>query len=124
MAKLLIVDDEVDILASYEIILRLEGFEVDTAPHGAAALAKIAEAKPDLVITDWMMPVMDGVELICRLKDKPCTRALPVLLLSAAGDPGRLHGVPVDQFLRKPVLIPDLLAAIARWLPKRRETTD
>lgn len=114
--RLLVVDDETDLLASYEIILAAEGFEVCTAFNGRAALDKVGAFRPDLIVTDWMMPLMDGVELIARLRDRPDTGRIPIIMTSAAGDWGR-HGCALaDAFLRKPVMIADLLGAIGRLL--------
>ena len=116
LPRLLVVDDETDLLASYEIILAAEGFEVCTASNGQAALDKVSAFQPDLIITDWMMPLMDGVELIARLRGRPDTGRIPIIMTSAAGDWGR-HGCALaNEFLRKPVLIADLLGAIGRWL--------
>lgn len=114
--RLLVVDDEPDLLASYEIILAAEGFEVCTASNGKAALEKVGVFRPDVIVTDWMMPLMDGVELITRLRGRPDTGRIPIIMTSAAGDWGR-HGCALaNEFLRKPVMITDLLDAIRRWL--------
>ena len=116
LPRLLVVDYETYLLASYEIILAAEGFEVCTASNGQAALEKVSTFQPDLVITDWMMPLMDGVELITRLRGRPDTGRIPIIMTSAAGDWGR-HGCALaDAFLRKPVMIADLLGAIGRLL--------
>ena len=116
LPRLLVVDDEVDLLASYEIILAAEGFEVCTASNGKAALEKVGAFQPDLIVTDWMMPLMDGIELITRLRGQPATGHIPIIMTSAAGDWGR-HGCTLaNEFLRKPVMIADLLRAIGRWL--------
>ena len=68
MHSILLVDDEPEILAAWRLILENEGYEVGCASNGAEAVARMRSVVPDLIITDWMMPVMDGAELCRRLK--------------------------------------------------------
>jgi CheY-like chemotaxis protein len=115
MNRILIVDDEQDILATLQIILEMEGYAVDTASTGQQALEKISAIEPDLVLSDVMMPVMNGIELLKRLKAHPEHRAIPVVIASAGSiDPEALRGC--DAFLKKPVDLDVLMQTIARVL--------
>lgn len=83
--KVLIVDDEIHIVQVVAIKLRNNGFEVITAENGAEALELIQSNHPDLVITDYQMPVMTGVGLIENLRSDPRFAELPVIMLTARG---------------------------------------
>lgn len=112
MSRLLIVDDERDILATLALILEMEGYAVDTASTGQQALEKIAAIAPDLVLSDVMMPVMNGIELLARLKAHPQHRSIPVIITSAGHiDAEALRGC--EAFLKKPVDLDVLLRTIA-----------
>jgi CheY-like chemotaxis protein len=95
---ILIVDDEPDVLFLLRMTLQHGGYEVEEAPHGGAALELIGKVRPDLVITDLMMPVVDGRELIRRIRDASEIAATPIMLLSASPD----DGTGADRVLRKP----------------------
>jgi CheY-like chemotaxis protein len=71
MYSILLVDDEADLLAAWHLILHAEGYEVRCAVNGVEALELMRQGVPDLVITDWMMPVMGGAELCRRLRAQP-----------------------------------------------------
>jgi CheY-like chemotaxis protein len=81
--RVLIVDDEPDIRFLLKSILEEGGYEVVEAPNGAVALAHVVESRPGLVVTDLMMPVMGGAELIARLRSDPETKSIPVVVVSA-----------------------------------------
>lgn len=82
------------------------GHEVTDAANGQAALSAVRERLPDLVVSDLMMPMMDGPELIRRLRDDPATAAIPILVISAFGDiPSR-----VDAALSKPYDLREVVA--------------
>lgn len=108
MATILVVEDEPDMLFLLGMVLRRAGYEVVEAPHGAAALERLEESQPDLVVTDLMMPVMDGGELIARLRADPKTEAIPILLVSANPN----HTAGADAILRKPFDPDELLERI------------
>ncbi len=88
------------------VTLEQAGYVVLEAHHGAAALALASESPPDLVITDLMMPVMGGRELIDRLRSNPETAAIPILVLSANGN---IRAGAADAALGKPFDLEDLL---------------
>jgi CheY-like chemotaxis protein len=94
----LVVDDEPDIRFLLAVTLQMAGYRVIEAAHGGAALEQVRRTRPRLVITDLMMPVMDGHELIEQLRADRDTAAIPIVLLSATAgtEPG------ADAVLTKP----------------------
>jgi DNA-binding response OmpR family regulator len=84
VARILIVDDEPDLRGMVRLILELDGHQVHEAHHGRAALERLAETEVDLVITDVMMPIMSGSDLINRLRAEKSTAELPIMVLSAS----------------------------------------
>lgn len=82
MAKILIVDDEPDVRYLSRMIFESAGHEVIAAHHGAAALDSVKDRFPDLVVTDMMMPVVNGNELIEALRSDPDTASIPILVIS------------------------------------------
>src|SRR5690606_9580668 len=90
MQTVLVVDDELGILEALADLLREEGYRVLTAVHGREALERMAELRPDLVLTDWMMPVLDGPALVERIRTDPALRDIAVLGMSAV-DVGHLR---------------------------------
>jgi CheY-like chemotaxis protein len=111
LATVLIVDDDPNILRPLQLLVEEEGYRVVTALDGRAALAATAIESPGLVVTDWMMPHIDGVELCRRLKDDPATADIPVVMLSAAFPPTPKEPL-WDVLLRKPAPIGHLIKAI------------
>jgi CheY-like chemotaxis protein len=109
LSTILVVDDEPSIRFLVRITLENEGFEVVEAHHGAAALERIGTSRPDLVVTDLMMPVMAGRELIERLRADPQTASIPIIVLSANGS---LEAGGADVALGKPFDPPSLLEAV------------
>ncbi|HEX8702621.1 MAG TPA: response regulator [Myxococcaceae bacterium] len=120
MTRLLVVDDELSILEALQDILSLEGYEVVTAYNGVEGLRRIGEQRPDLVLLDLMMPVMDGREMLRRVRENPALRDLPVVVMSA----GRIADAErraASATLAKPFDLDHLLQTLAQQLrPKRR----
>jgi CheY-like chemotaxis protein len=112
---ILIVDDEPDVLFLLRVTLETAGYRVREAAHGVEALAAIAESKPHLLVTDLMMPVMDGRELIRRVRSAPDTADLPIMVLSA--NPRTIHGA--DRVMHKPFQPMDLMRAIGELVGER-----
>jgi CheY-like chemotaxis protein len=112
---LLIVDDEFDIAITYAMLFEYHGFRVLTASNGREALATAATTAPDLVLSDYMMPVMDGAALCAALRADPLLGKRPFILLSAGGVPAGVK-VDCDLFLKKPVAFDKLLLAVQRLL--------
>jgi len=98
MALILTVDDEPDVLFLLRVIFERAGHRVIEAPHGQAALEALKGQRPDVIVTDLMMPVMDGRELLETLKADPKTASIPVLMLTA--NPNGALGA--DVVMRKP----------------------
>ncbi|WP_242681778.1 response regulator [Paraburkholderia hospita] len=118
MATILLVDDDVKILRPLRVILETEGYDVLTAEHGEAAMAVTAFARPDLIVTDWMMPGVDGAELCRRVKANPATAGIPIVVLTAASGPYPVEA-PWNVLLRKPTPIARVLDVIAILLEAR-----
>jgi DNA-binding response OmpR family regulator len=113
--KILVVEDEPRILAALEDLLSVEGYQVIPAPDGEQALQVVAEEKLDLVLSDVMMPGIDGFELCRRIKSKPATVFLPVVLVTALGRvEDRIKGAAVgaDEFITKPPDAQELLTRV------------
>ena len=111
----LVVDDQPPIVELLRDLLEDEGLVVLTAPDGLAALAVATATPPDLILTDLMMPRLDGRALRARLQEQPRTAQIPVLLMSAAGQ--ARPGDGFAAFIVKPFSVDVLLAAIHRHLP-------
>ena len=116
-ARILVVDDELSNVEVLALILREEGHHVTVATDGRQALERIEEAAPDLLVTDYMMPGMNGVELARAVRQLPRHGQLPVLLMSGASAAMlRAHAGDYDAFLRKPFDIEALLQAVRSLL--------
>lgn len=117
MALILIVDDEALISLAYENALRDAGHAVLTAADGRRALDVMARDLPDLVITDYMMPRMDGAGLVEAMRADPRLAAVPIIMnTSLTPDVIERKGLPVQELLRKPVRAETLLSAVDRVL--------
>src|SRR6202022_1798489 len=111
LKKILVVDDDPSIRFLLRLIFESAGYEVSEAHHGAAALSQMQDALPDVLVADMMMPVMDGGELIARLRSDPRTAALRVLVVS--GNPAAIEVArKADAILGKPFLPANLLAIV------------
>ena len=118
-ARVLVADDNADMREYVGRLLRQHGWTVRTATDGAAALAAALADRPDLILTDVMMPNLDGFELLRALRQDPRTRAIPVVMLSArAGEESRVEGLEAgaDDYLVKPFSARELVARVATHL--------
>lgn len=114
---ILIVDDEVGILEVLEYILADAGYSVISALNGQEALARLKETAPDLIMLDYMMPVMDGAALLKILRSDGKYSSIPVLLSSALPEASiREHCGGYDAFLRKPYKTESLIDTITRLI--------
>jgi CheY-like chemotaxis protein len=117
--SILIVDDEASIVESLQEILEYEGYDVRVASNGKQALALLDQAVPSVVLTDFMMPVMNGLQLMEVLRARPELQSLPIVLMSA------VHLQPVRSrqlwtaFLGKPFEIDALLRTLEAVLARR-----
>ena len=111
--RVLLVDDEVSSAQVLGLLLVEDGYHVTVASNGHQALAKVGESAPDLLITDFMMPGMNGAELLAALRAMPAYRDLPVLVISAAPEAAlRRYQLGYDVFLRKPFSLDRFLGAV------------
>ncbi|MFO7460322.1 MAG: response regulator [Desulfatiglandales bacterium] len=121
--KLLVVDDEEDILELLRFNLSGEGFQVICAATGEEALEKVRSELPDLVLLDLMLPGIDGLEVARRLKSHPGTREIPVVMLTAKGEEGDIvKGLEMgaDDYITKP-FSRKVLGARIRAVLRRKE---
>lgn len=113
--SVLVVDDEAPLRKLVAVALRRGGYDVTLAADGREALARVAAATPDLIVSDVMMPGMDGLELLARLPANPATRAIPLILLTAKGaTEDKVAGLDLgaDDYLPKPFQLTVLLARV------------
>ena len=117
--KILIVEDETALVTLLRYNLEREGYAVSEAGDGEEAMLRISEDKPDLVILDWMLPLLSGIEVCRRLRRAPETRALPVLMLTARGEEAdKVRGLDcgADDYMTKPFSPRTLLARVRALL--------
>jgi CheY-like chemotaxis protein len=110
----LVVDDDPDILDAICDILEGEGYRVARARHGLEALARVSEEEPSLILLDLMMPVMDGLTFAQALRQRRLERSIPIVVISADGNPQRAAAVGAQGYLAKPFDIDALLSHISR----------
>jgi len=118
--SLLVVEDAPEVRQMLEQILRLNGYDVATAQNGIEALAAIQKQRPELIVTDILMPKMDGFSLIYRLRTDAKTRNIPVVFLTAtyvsADDKDFASTIGATRFLQKPIDTHDFLEIIVELL--------
>ncbi len=114
-AKVLVVEDESAISHLLDYNLRAEGFEVVVVEDGDDALIVAEETDPDIVLLDWMLPNVSGVEICRRLRAREATRGLPIIMLTARGEEeDRLRGFETgaDDYITKPFSMSELVARV------------
>lgn len=117
-SEILVVDDNADMREYLQSLLGWR-FQVAMAENGRQALEQVARSRPDLVLTDVMMPEMDGLALIAALRENPATQGIPVIMLSArAGEEARIEGIDsgADDYLSKPFSARELMARVEAQL--------
>jgi two-component system, OmpR family, phosphate regulon response regulator PhoB len=115
----LLVEDEAALVTMLRYNLEKQGFRVDEATDGQEALTRIAEAPPDLVLLDWMLPVVSGIEVCRQLRRRPATRELPVIMVTARiedQDAVRALNTGADDYITKPFSVDALLARMRALL--------
>ncbi len=120
--KVLVVDDEIHIIHVVTIKLRNNGYEVISAENGAAAFELACEEQPDIVVTDFQMPVMTGLELVRELRRNEATKDTPVIMLTARGfaiEEEQKEDLQISEFLSKPFSPKELLRSIEDILHQR-----
>lgn len=120
MAKVLVVDDEHSQVEVLVMLLTSEGFEVAEASNGKDALDGLDRVRPNLIVTDYMMPLMNGGEMAKLIRSTPHA-AVPIIMTSATeAKQVEQHSQHYDAFLRKPYMWDDLFAIITRLLSSGR----
>lgn len=120
--KVLVADDEVHIVHVVTIKLRNNGYEVISAENGADAFTLACEEKPDIIVTDFQMPGMTGVELVRKLRQNETTKDIPVIMLTARGfavEDKEKEGLEISELLSKPFSPKELLRSIEDVLYQR-----
>ena len=115
MAKILLIDDDPDVRTVMSILLKKEGYEVDTASRREEALAKLEEETPSVILLDVLLSGTDGRELCREIKANDKTRQIPIIMFS--GHPGaavKFESYGADDFIAKPINAEDLLNKLSQ----------
>jgi len=115
----LLVEDEAPLVTMLRYNLEKQGFRVDEATDGQEALTRITELQPDLVLLDWMLPIVSGIEVCRQIRRRPATRDLPVIMLTARTedqDAIRALNTGADDYITKPFSLDALLARMRALL--------
>lgn len=121
--RVLIAEDEPNIVESLSFVLAREGFEVEAALDGEAAIDRLRRQLPDLLILDVMLPRLNGFEVLKRIKADPALRALPVIVLTAKGqvqDRRMAEEIGVDGFMTKPFSNREVVDEVRRLIAERQ----
>ena len=121
--RVLIVEDETALVELLRYNLEQAGFRVSVAFDGEEALASVQEDTPDLILLDWMLPLMSGIEVCRRLRQRPETRNVPIIMLTARGEESdRIRGLDTgaDDYIVKPFLMSELAARVRAVLRRIR----
>jgi DNA-binding response OmpR family regulator len=116
---ILVVDDEPNIVVSLEFLLKKEGYDVRVERDGEAALAAVAERRPDLILLDVMVPKRDGYDICQAIRTNPAWRGIRIIMLTAKGreverDKGLALGA--DEYVTKPFSTRELVARVKEML--------
>ncbi len=118
--KILIIDDERELSMILAEMLREEGYEVATAANAFKALALLEVSDYQLILLDVMMPIMNGLELLRKIKGLPKSKNVPVILMSAAQEPEKIKECQWNEFIAKPFGLEDVLQVINKYLREFR----
>lgn len=124
-AKVLIVDDEANIVISLEFLMEQAGYAVAIARNGDEALEKIESFRPDLVLLDVMLPGVNGFDILQRVRQQPEHRDMAIIMLTAKGREVEVTkglALGADAYITKPFSTRDLLAEVRRHLNANHET--
>jgi two-component system phosphate regulon response regulator PhoB len=122
-ARILVVEDEEALTTLLRYNLEAEGYEVEVVDRGDEADTMLKERVPDLVVLDWMLPGLSGIELCRRLRARPETGQVPIIMLTARGEESeRVRGLATgaDDYIVKPFSVPELLARVRALLRRAR----
>ena len=117
MSKILVIDDDIDILSVMEILLTMKGFEVEVAARGDTTFPKIKTFKPDIILLDVLISGQDGRTICRKLKSNNETRHIPVIMFSAhPGAAASIAEYGADDFIAKPFDVANLLIKVNHQL--------
>jgi two-component system phosphate regulon response regulator PhoB len=122
-AQILIVEDEEPLSLLLRYNLEADGYDVETVARGDDADTWLREKVPDLVVLDWMLPGLSGIELCRRLRARQDTKSLPIIMLTARGEESeRVRGLATgaDDYVVKPFSVPELLARVRALLRRSK----
>ncbi|MGZ5835989.1 MAG: response regulator [Xanthobacteraceae bacterium] len=118
--RILVVEDQEDNRQILRDLLGSVGFEMVEASDGQEALVQAAKQRPDLILMDIQLPVMDGYEATRRLKSDPATKSIPIIVVTSyalSGDEGKAKAAGCDAYVTKPYSPRQLLAKVREFLP-------
>jgi two-component system, OmpR family, phosphate regulon response regulator PhoB len=121
--RILVVEDEIDVALLISYNLEAEGYVVESVARGDEAELRLAESAPDLLILDWMLPGVSGIEICRRLRAREGTRTLPIIMVSARREESeRVRGLAVgaDDYVVKPFSVIELMARVHALLRRSR----
>jgi two-component system phosphate regulon response regulator PhoB len=121
--RVMIIEDEEPLTLLLRYNLEAEGYDVESVARGDEAEIRLREQVPDLVLLDWMLPGLSGIELCRRIRVRPETERLPVIMLTARGEEGdRIRGLSTgaDDYIVKPFSVPELLARVRALLRRTK----
>ena len=113
--KILVVEDDKDLISLIKFNLKSEGFNVLLSPNGEDGLFTAKEEKPDLILLDWMLPILSGIEVLQKLKNNKDTKSIPVIFITAKGEENdKIRGLNsgADDYIVKPFSTKELIARI------------
>jgi len=122
-ASIMVVEDEESLGILLRYNLEAEGFSVEVVERGDEADLRLKEDVPDLLVLDWMLPGLSGIELCRRIRLRPETRALPIIMLTARGEEAdRVRGLSTgaDDYLTKPFSTPEFVARVRALLRRAK----
>jgi DNA-binding response OmpR family regulator len=117
--KILIADDEPNIVVSLEFLMKQKGYEVKVVTNGEDALQAVGEFGPELILLDVMMPRMSGYDVCQKVRENPAWAGIRIIMLSAKGRDVEVNkgmAVGADAYVTKPFSTKDLIAQVARML--------
>jgi two-component system cell cycle response regulator DivK len=118
--RILVVEDQEDNRRILRDLLTSAGYEIIQAEDGEAALAAVARVRPDLILMDIQLPLLDGYEVTRRIKADPALRAIPIIAVTSyalSGDEGKARAAGCDAYVTKPYSPRALLAKIREYVP-------
>ncbi|MGB8487302.1 MAG: response regulator [Xanthobacteraceae bacterium] len=117
---ILVVEDQMDNRQILRDLLGNAGYTLVEAENGEEALAAVAKQRPDLILMDIQLPVMDGYEATRRIKSDPATKSIPIIVITSyalSGDEGKALAAGCDAYVTKPYSPRQLLAKVREFLP-------